>query len=47
MMTEDDMNEMAELTNELESTCFVQCKLTPVCKELGLALVSAEPTCFE
>lgn len=41
------MLEMSSLTSEYESNCYVQCKLMPIFKEIGLVVVNSERTGFE
>ena len=42
IMTNEDVSKMALLTDEYESNCYVQCKLTPVLEEIGLSVINSE-----
>lgn len=47
IMTEEDVREMASLSDEYESNCYVQCKLIPIFNEIGLVVVNSERPGFE
>jgi len=47
IMTFEDLREMANLADEYESNCYVQCKLVPIFNEIGLVVVNSERPGFE
>mmetsp|Transcript_17443 Transcript_17443/g.23920 ORF Transcript_17443/g.23920 Transcript_17443/m.23920 type:complete len:465 (+) Transcript_17443:312-1706(+) len=47
LLTIDDVNAMGGLENEYESNCYLQCKLMPVFREIGLCVVNSERPGFE
>jgi len=47
IMTFEDLREMANLADEYESNCYVQCKLVPIFNEIGLVVVNSERSGFD
>jgi len=47
IMTLEDLREMANLADEYESNCYVQCKLVPIFNEIGLVVVNSERPGFD